>query len=154
MAEDNQDPQNTNKPDEDESLSEGGLRALKAERAANKALRADLAKLQSTLDEAEKAKLSKEEQLEKRASEAEARVKEYEANAARAERRGTVAKELDLPVELLTGETDEEIRASAELLQSYLGPRKPQPNPLAGRSVPASGSDGDEETEARAILGF
>lgn len=154
MADENNNSDNSSN---DEQLGENGLKALRAERDANKTLRAELKKLQDDIAARENEKLSEKEQLEKRATDAEARVKALQDAEARRQLRDKVAKELEVPAALLSGETDEELRASAEALKEYTeslsGPRRPEPNPHAGRQV-STGGDGNEDTDARAVLGF
>jgi hypothetical protein len=156
MAEENQNQGNEGGgKSDDETLGEGGLSALRAERAENKKLKADLQNLQATLEQHENEKLSKEEQLLKRAETAEARVKELEGAETQRQLREKVAKEADVPADLLTGNDEESLKTSAERLKAFLeettGPRRPEPNPYAGA---AGGEGSDNETEARAVLGF
>lgn len=149
-----QKPGEDNKPDE--KLGEGGMRALQAEREANKKLRADMQALQDKLQSFEDEKLTKEQQLEKRAQEAEARVQALEAANTRRTLRDKVAKEVGVPAELLNGDDEDELKASADRLKEFLeettGPRTPKPNPHAGSGSGEGASD--EEAEARAVLGF
>lgn len=139
----------------DEPLGEGGYRALVAEREANKELRAQLKELQETVKKHDEEKLSKEEALLKRAEEAEARVKALETADEQRKLRAAVAKDHDVPEDLLNGSNEEELKASAERLKSFLeeatGPRKPDVNPYLGKD---SSENTDSETAARAVLGF
>ena len=147
--------QNNNNPDDDEKLGEGGLKALKAERDSNKELRARLKKLEDEREAEEQQKLTESQKLEKRAADAEARVKAMEAEKEVRRLRSTVAEEENVPSDLLTGETEEEVKASAKRLTEYLesvnGPRRPQPNPYAGKT---SSGNTDTNTEALSVLGF
>lgn len=139
----------------DEVLGEGGLRALQAERDANKELRARLQQLEKDAEARENEKLSKEEQLAKRAEAAEARATELESAEALRKLRDEVAEETGIPAKLLSGSDKESLTASAAGLKEFLeessGPRQPAPNPYAGHD---SGEGSDQETEARAVLGF
>ena len=151
------DPKKTgeeNKPDE--KLGEGGLRALQAERDANKQLRADMQKLRDDLQAREDEKLSKEDQLTKRAVEAEAKAKALEDANTRRTLRDKIAKEAGVPAELLSGDDEDGLKASADRLKEYLeestGPRVPKTDPGQGQGSGENGADTD--ADARAVLGF
>lgn len=149
-----------NKPDDsgdDTGLRPEGLRALQAERDANKDLRAQLKDLQEKWDAAEAEKLTSEQAAVKRAEEAEAELNQLRETAARDKLLAKVSQETGVPTRLLTGKDETELLASAEeakdFAKSFSGPRRPAPDPTQG-----SGSNnqptGDREAEALDILGF
>ena len=145
-------------PDDDKPLGPNGEKALKAERELRAKAEADAADLKKRLDALEKAQLSKEEAAVKRAEEAEARAAKLEAAENLRKLRAKVAEEtsdddVTIPSDLLTGETEDELKASAERLKGFItsGPRKPAVNPHQGQNT---GEPNDEDAEALAILGF
>lgn len=150
--------------DADEPLGEGGINALKAERAEKRDLKKQLDELKSEFDTLKKEKdkldtekLSKEEKLQKQVNElTEARdtlVKEQELAKLRREVAGREGKEV--PEALLTGTDRASLEASADGLLEYAGkstaPRKPEPNPHLGGT---SEDNGDTDTTALGVLGF
>lgn len=139
----------------DEKLGEGGLRALQAEREANKTLRAEMQALRDKLQASEDEKLSKEDLLEKRAQEAEAKATALEAANARRDLRDKIAKDEGVPAELLAGDDEDGLKASATRLKEFLeestGTRL-QPDPGQGQGSGEQGADTD--ADARAVLGF
>lgn len=149
------------KGDDDQSLGEGGLKALQAERAAKKAAEATAKDLQDKLDALEAEKLSKEEAAIKRAEKAERERDELRTAQEVAKLKDEVAKDhsdddVTIPVHLLTGTTKEELDASATALKEFLGaatgPRRPGPDPNQGRNNDHVKTD--EDADALSVLGF
>lgn len=144
--------------DQDEPLGEGGKKALESERRLRAEADRKAADLEKRLKDLEQAQLSKEEAAVKRAEEAEARAAKLEAAENLRKLRAKVAEEtsdddVTIPSDLLTGETEDELKASAERLRGFItsGPRKPAVNPHQGQNT---GEPNDEDAEALAILGF
>lgn len=140
----------------DEPLGEGGLRALQAEREENRTLRQQMKEIQAKLDAADAEKLSKEELLTKQLNEANNRVRQYEQEKELSRIREKIADDTGVPAKLLAGVGSDEdsIKAFAATLSEHLKeqPRRPDPNPHAGSNN--SGDGGDEDANARAVLGF
>jgi hypothetical protein len=119
---------------DDENLGEGGVKALKAEREANKAAKAELAELQAKLKTFEdKDKTEAEKQAEKLAS----LEKSSTENALKAQRY-EVAAEAGLPLKLagrIRGDDHDSMLADAKELLSYAGdkPHTPKPDPSQGK---------------------
>lgn len=127
----------------DESLGEGGLKALRAEREARKTAEDKAASLQAQLDEIEKANLSELERAQREAAEAKAAL----AEQTRAGLINKVALDKGVPADLaglLSGDSEEEIAAKADVLLAHIkdpAPRAPIPDPTQGAKG-APGSDG------------
>lgn len=120
----------------DESLEEGGMRALKAERAANKELRRKLAAYEQT-SSGYKTEL---EQLQESVKELKASYQEAELRATRATvagKYGISAADAEL---LLTGTTEEVLTRQAEALAERQSARAPRPDLSQGRGSDESAS--------------
>ena len=126
-------------------LGDAGQKAIKAERDARKAAERSNAELAARLKEFEDAKLSELERANNAAAEAAAELARLRAENVRA----TVALSKGVPadlIEFLTGDTEEEVAAKADLLLSRLNaPGTPKPDPSQGaKGTPISGSAGDQ----------
>lgn len=143
--------QNKDEEQKDEQLRPEGLRALQAERESNKELRAQLKHLQDQMEAAEAEKLSKEEQATKRAEKAEAELQQLRQQAERRELLDKVSKETEIPSDLLVGETEEQLRASADRLKEFRGDDSRRPNLMLGQEQE---EPQDDELQARQILGM
>lgn len=157
----NQNPAGGKPKDNDEALGEGGLKALQAERAANKASQQQIKDLQDKLDAIEAEKLSKEEAAIKRAEKAEKERDELRQAQETAKLKDEVAKahsddDVTIPVHLLTGTTKEELDASATALKEFLGaatgPRRPAPDRTQGQNT--DNVQTDDDADALSVLGF
>lgn len=115
--------------DNAEELGENGVKALRAEREARKQLEAKLKELEPAakrLQELEDEQKSEQEKLTEKLSATEKRAAEAELRAARLE----VATDKGLPlssVKFLTGETQEELSASADELIALMGTNEQEP---------------------------
>lgn len=140
--------------DPDEQLGEAGMRALRAEREENRQLREDLRKLKDEIQAQKDAELSDLDKWKKKAEAADAKVKAFEKQQETDAIRQKVAERAefkDVPADLITGGTEEEMVATATKIASLLGPRTPEQNPfLEGGN--ADGEDTDQS--ALGILGF
>lgn len=125
-----------NEPDEQgqeqQELGDGGKKALQAEREARKLAEKRAAEAEAKIKAAEVAQLSDIERAQREASEAAA-----ELAAIRAENlRNRVALSKGVPadlVEFLTGDTEEDIAAKADTLLARLNaPTSPKPDPSQG----------------------
>ena len=126
-------------------LGDAGQKAIKAERDARKAAERSNAELAARLKEFEDAKLTELERANNAAAEAAAELARLRAENVRA----TVALSKGVPadlIEFLTGETEEEVAAKADLLLSRLNaPGTPKPDPSQGaKGKPLSGSAGEQ----------
>ena len=126
-------------------LGDAGQKAIKAERDARKAAERSNAELAARLKEFEDAKLSELERANNAAAEAATELSRLRAENVRA----TVALSKGVPadlIEFLTGDTEEEVAAKADLLLSRLNaPGTPKPDPSQGaKGAPISGSAGDQ----------
>lgn len=145
---------NANEAPAEETLNEGGVKALRAERDARKAadarvkdLEAQIAALSVTLDETKTAGNVAAEQ-------AAATVAELQAKLARAE----VIHAMHVPdalAEFLQGSTAEELTASAEKLLAAIPAPAPasdaSPAPLAMRPDPSQGGAPEPATTTDAL---
>lgn len=115
-----------------EPLGAPGLKALQDERAARVAAEKAATALQAQLEEIERAKLS---DLERAQADAEQARKDL-ADLSREAVRLRVANAKNVPadlVEFLTGDTEEEVAAKADLLMSRMNaPTTPRPDPSQG----------------------
>lgn len=145
---------NANEPAAEETLNEGGVKALRAERDARKAadarvkdLEAQVAALTVSLDEAKTAGTVAAEQ-------AAAQVAELQAKLARAEVIHTM-RVPDALADFLQGTTQEELTASAEkLLAAIPAPTQAAdaaPAPLAMRPDPSQGGTPEPATTTDAL---
>lgn len=120
--------------DDKGTLGANGLKALEAERAANKASKKQIAELQAKLKEYEDANKSEAEKTAERLATLE---KDNAASRSRAERL-EVALDKGLPKALaarLQGSTREELEADADELLKLVGeqkPASPKPDPSQG----------------------
>lgn len=144
----------TNEAAAEETLNEGGVKALRAERDARKAadarvkdLEAQIAALSVSLDEAKANATTAEEQ-------ATATVADLQAKLARAE----VIHTMHVPdalADFLQGSTAEELTASAEKLLAAIPAPAPsadaQPAPLAMRPDPSQGGTPEPATTTDAL---
>ncbi|QCW22012.1 scaffolding protein [Gordonia phage Yakult] len=147
-------PDDTGKKD-DEKLGEAGMNALRQERARANTAEKDRDDLKKRLEALEAEKLSKEDAAVKRAEAAEAELKKYkEADDLRKLKAEVAGEDKDL-VDLLSGNTKEELEASKAKLESYLG-RTPEKRDRFKTEVGKGESpdDGDEEADALSVLGF
>lgn len=147
-----------NKPEND-SLGEGGMSALRAERAENKNLKAANKALEDRLSTLEADKKAREEadltalqKAEKQRDEwkakAEGFVKAKELDDARA----SIAEDAGVPANLVSGTSVEEMTAHAALLKAALGPQQPAPSPFKGGGD--ASDNGSERQLALNALGF
>lgn len=115
-----------------QELGDGGIKALQAERDARKAAEKTASEYAAKLKEFEDAKLSELEKAQNAANESAAEL----ARLRMENTRSKVALSKGLPadlVEFLTGDTEEEVAAKADLLLSRLGtPGTPKPDPSQG----------------------
>ena len=125
-----------------QELGDGGIKALQAERDARKAAEKTSAELAAKLKEFEDSKLSELELAKRAADESAAEL----AMLRKANVRNTVALAKGVPadlVEFLTGDTEEDVAAKADILLARLNaPTSPKPDPSQGsKGDPALGSD-------------
>lgn len=125
-----------------QELGDGGIKALQAEREARKAAEKTNAELAARLKEFEDSKLSELEKAQNAAAESAAEL----AKLRKDNIRNTVALSKGVPadlVEFLTGDTEEDVAAKADLLLARLNtPGAPKPDPSQGsKGDPALGSD-------------
>lgn len=123
---------------DEQELGEGGKRALTAEREARRAAERELSEARAALKEIEDAKLSELERAQRDAQEA-----RDELAALRVENtRYQVVTAKGVPAELaefITGDTEEEMAAKADLLLARLSSSPSTPKP--DRTQGASGAD-------------
>lgn len=134
----------------DEPLGEPGLAALKSERAARAAAEKAAADALAKVKAFEDAQKSEAEKQAERLAEIERENAELKAAKTRAE----VAAAKGVPAGLLTGNTQEELEASADALIAFKGAQEPQKLivPGEGRSpdLPLNG-DGLEQSLKKAL---
>lgn len=128
---------------ETQELGDGGKKAIQAERDARKAAEKLTAELSAKLKQFEDANLSELERTKKAAEESAA-----ELAALRAENvRSRVALDKGVPadlVEFLTGDTEGDIAAKADLLMARLNaPGTPKPDPSQGAKGDGTALNGD-----------
>ena len=149
---------NANEAAAEETLNEGGVKALRAERDARKAadarvkdLEAQVAALTVSLDETKTAGTAAAEQA---AEQAAATFAELQAKLARAEVIHTM-RVPDALADFLQGSTAEELTASAEKLLAAIPAPAPasdaQPAPLAMRPDPSQGGTPEPATTTDAL---
>lgn len=128
---------------ETQELGDGGKKALQAERDARKAAEKANAELAAKLKEFEDSKLSDLERAQAQAAESAAELARLRTENVRA----TVALAKGVPadlVEFLTGDTEEDVAAKADLLMSRLNaPTSPKPDPSQGAKGSATPLNGD-----------
>jgi hypothetical protein len=128
---------------ETQELGDGGKKAIQAERDARKVAERTVADLAAKLKSFEDANLSELERTKKAAEESAA-----ELAALRTENvRNKVALDKGVPadlVEFLTGDTEGDIAAKADLLLARLNtPGTPKPDPSQGAKGEAAALNGD-----------
>lgn len=139
--------------DDKGTLGANGLKALEAERAANKASKKQIAELQAKLKEYEDANKTEAEKTAERLT---ALEKDNAASRSRAERL-EVALDKGLPKALaarLQGSTREELEADADELLKLVGeqkPASPKPDPSQGHGGAGAKPTSMEEAIAAAL---
>jgi hypothetical protein len=128
---------------ETQELGDGGKKALQAERDARKQAEKTAAELTARLKEFEDSKLSELERAQKEAAENAAELARLRTENTRSK----VAIEKGVPadlVEFLTGDTEGDIAAKADLLLARLNaPGTPKPDPSQGAKGSAHALNGD-----------
>ena len=114
--------QSTDAKSETEPLGEAGIAALKSEREARKAAEKSATELAARIKEFEDRDKSETERQSERLAEFERENAELKSAKTRAE----VAAAKGVPVELLTGSTQEELEASADALNKFKGEKQTQ----------------------------
>jgi aminopeptidase N len=133
---------------EPQELGDGGKKALQAERDARKAADKAVAELQAKLKTFEDANKSELELAQQTAAEAQAQVAQLRAENIRKSVALTKGVPADLE-EFLTGETEEEVAAKADLLMARLAtPGTPKPDPSQGAKAGAHALGGDPLLDA------
>jgi len=126
-----------------QELGDGGKKALQAERDARKTAERTAAELAAKLKSFEDANLSELERSKKAAEESAAEL----AKLRTLNVRNTVALAKGVPadlIEFLTGDSEEDVAAKADLLMSRLNaPGTPKPDPSQGAKVPDYALNGD-----------
>jgi hypothetical protein len=128
---------------ETQELGDGGKKALQAERDARKAAEKANAELNARLKEFEDSKLSDLERAQKEAADNAAELSRLRSENVR----NKVAIDKGVPadlVEFLTGDTEGDIAAKADLLLARLNtPGTPKPDPSQGAKGDATALNGD-----------
>ena len=128
---------------ESQELGDGGKKAIQAEREARKAAEKANAELAARLKEFEDSKLSELERAKKEAAENAAELARLRTENVRSK----VAIDKGVPadlVEFLTGDTEGDIAAKADLLLARLNtPGTPKPDPSQGAKGGATALNGD-----------
>ena len=126
-----------------QELGDGGKKALSAERDARKAAERTAAELTTRLKQFEDANLSELERTKKAAEESAAELAKLRSENVR----NKVAIDKGVPadlVEFLTGDTEGDIAAKADLLLARLNtPGTPKPDPSQGAKGEATALNGD-----------
>lgn len=126
-----------------QELGDGGKKALQAERDARKTAERTTAELSARLKQFEDANLSELERTKKAAEESAAEL----AKLRHENTRNKVAIDKGVPadlVEFLTGDTEGDIAAKADLLLARLNtPGTPKPDPSQGAKGEATALNGD-----------
>lgn len=134
----------------DEPLGAPGLAALKSEREAKAAAEKRAAEAEARIKEFEDAQKSEAEKQAERIAQIERENAELKSAKTRAE----VAAAKGVPAALLTGSTQEELEASADALIAFKGAQEPQKLivPSEGKSpdLPLNG-DGLEQSLKKAL---
>lgn len=138
--------------DTDESLGEGGKKALKAEREARTAAERQAAELKAKLDQIEAANMSDLERAQKEAKDAQEDAAKARTDALRfriATQHGISEEDADL---FLVGTDAETLTKQATRLKERT-PTSPKPDPTQGSQTAALAlnSDGLTEALARAV---
>ncbi len=128
---------------ESQELGDGGKKALQAERDARKTAERTAAELSARLKQFEDANLSELERSKKAAEESAAEL----AKLRHENTRNKVALDKGVPadlVEFLTGDTEGDIAAKADLLMARLNtPGTPKPDPSQGAKGDGAALNGD-----------
>jgi len=128
---------------ESQELGDGGKKALQAEREARKVAEKANAELAARLKEFEDSKLSELERAKKEAAENAAELARLRTENTRSK----VAIDKGVPadlVEFLTGDTEGDIAAKADLLLARLNtPGTPKPDPSQGAKGEGAALNGD-----------
>jgi hypothetical protein len=128
---------------ESRELGDGGKKALSAERDARKAAERTAAELSAKLKQFEDANLSELERTKKAAEESAAELAKLRSENIRSK----VALDKGIPadlVEFLTGDTEGDIAAKADLLLARLNtPGTPKPDPSQGAKGEGAALNGD-----------
>ena len=132
----------------DKPLGPNGEKALTAERAARKSAETAAADLQAKLDKIEQANLTELEKAQRAATEARAQLEQI----TRQNTRNAVALTKGVPadlVEFLTGDTEEQIAAKADVLMARLNaPKTPLPDATQGAKGGAHALNSDPLLDA------
>jgi len=132
----------------DKPLGPNGEKALAAERAARKSAETAAADLQAKLDKIEQANLTELEKAQRAATEARAQLEQI----TRQNTRNAVALTKGVPadlVEFLTGDTEEQIAAKADVLMARLNaPKTPLPDATQGAKGGAHALNSDPLLDA------
>lgn len=136
----------------DKQLGPNGEKALAAEREARKTAEKSAADLQAQLDKIAQANLSDLEKAQKQAQETQAKLDAL----TRQNTVSTIALAKGVPadlVEFLTGSTEDEISAKADLLLSRLGtPKSPKPDASQGAKGGTPSAAQDQRAFARGLF--
>lgn len=136
----------------DKQLGPNGEKALAAEREARKTAEKSAADLQAQLDKIAQANLSDLEKAQKQAQETQTRLDAL----TRQNTVSTIALAKGVPadlVEFLTGTTEDEISAKADLLLSRLGaPKSPKPDASQGAKGGTPSAAQDQRAFARGLF--
>jgi hypothetical protein len=128
---------------ESQELGDGGKKALQAERDARKAAERTAAEYAAKLKEIEDSNLSELERAKKVAEESAAELARLRTENVRSK----VAIDKGVPadlIEFLTGDTEGDIAAKADLLMARLNtPGTPKPDPSQGAKGGATALNGD-----------
>lgn len=128
---------------ESQELGDGGKKALQAERDARKTAERTAAELSAKLKQFEDANLSELERTKKAAEESAAELAKLRSENVR----NKVAIDKGVPadlVEFLTGDTEGDIAAKADLLLARLNtPGTPKPDPSQGAKGEGAALNGD-----------
>ena len=128
---------------ESQELGDGGKKALQAERDARKAAERSAAEYAAKLKEIEDANLSELERTKKLAEESAAELARLRSENVR----NKVAIDKGVPadlIEFLTGDTEGDIAAKADLLMARLNaPGTPKPDPSQGAKGDGTALNGD-----------
>lgn len=138
-------------PADDETLGEGGKKALKAEREARTAAERQAAELKAKLDKIEAANMSDLERAQKEAAEAKEEAAKARTDALRfrvASQHGISEEDAEL---FLTGTDADTLTRQATRLKERT-PTAPKPDPTQGsQTATALNGDGLTEALARAV---
>jgi colicin import membrane protein len=138
-------PEDAEVSTESQELGEAGQKAIKAERDARKAAERTAAELSAKLKSFEDANLSELERSKKAADEAAAELAQLRIENVRNRVALTKGVPADL-IEFLTGSTEEDVAAKADLLMARLGASgTPKPDPSQGaKGTTTQGTTGDQ----------